>query len=205
MACAGCETPAHAFHTRVSSSTSEPRRAVLLFAEKDKGHKDRLARALYALDTAKDVIGARELLVICVDELWQTAGVKESARYTGAGTKLKILLGGVGANGVPLLPACPPLVAYMSLVSKENNLPAASVLQHGADLYKTLSKDAHAPLSVADGNPRLSVGVLSDGDRPGLAALGAIVRFTGRNLELYGLDGPDAGALKLPDPATPCP
>jgi hypothetical protein len=159
-----------------------------LLREKDARLSDRLvsharelAIAMHAADLARGVLNVRGLFEACVADVWRESGGLPDDRGS-VSDKLRQLLAAGPAR-------CPGLVAYMKVAAADNGVPEQDLLRQAGRLYEVLSERLHSDAASGAGTTRLPAAVFERSGRATMLALAAFVRFTGRNLALYGSDG----------------
>ena len=162
-------------------------------AEHAKVFASELARAKHDADVARGVVDARGLLEACIAELWALVASDPTVRMP-ASQKLARLL---GSDGKP--PASPALVAYLQQAAVDNGVPVETLMTQARKLYDVFSERLHTESASGDGTTRLPSDLFERSGRATMVALTAFVRFTGRTLELYDVDGA-ADELHLRDP-----
>jgi len=159
-----------------------------LLREKDARLSDRLvsharelAIAMHAADLARGVLNVRGLFEACVADVWRESGGLPDDRGS-VSDKLRQLLAAGPAR-------CPGLVAYMKVAAADNGVPEHELLRQAGRLYEVLSERLHSDAASGAGTTSLPAAVFERSGRATMLALAAFVRFTGRNLALYGSDG----------------
>ena len=154
-----------------------------------------LATSKYNADVASGILNVRELFEACLADIWRACGPSIYVRVSTS-QKLAQLL---SASGI----RCPGLLTYLHQAAADNGLPEEEVLQQARKLYEALSLRVHA--DVAEGTTRFfPAQVIDHMGGPATVALAAFVRFTGRDISLYGKDAASL-PLRLRRPPLSCP
>ena len=159
-----------------------------------------LAYAKYETDVANGILNVRGLFEACLADIWRVRG--PSAR-SGSRVSTTQKLAQVLSTNEPRL--CPGLLAYLDVAAADNGESEEEVLQQARKMYDALSSRVHA--DSPERTTRMPVKVIAHLGRPGVVALTAFVRFTGRDFALYGGDdGCTLLPLRLRPPphALPC-
>ena len=160
--------------------------------ERAKWYADALAHAKHETDIAYGAVTARSLFELCVNELYKNSSPAKSEGRATTQSKVERLL----ATDVR-----PDLLDYLDRAAHMNNVRSSELRDALRRMYANLSARLHAPApSDADSVTRVPSEVFGAASDVTTIALAALVRFTGRKLELYSVGEDRDIPLPLPPP-----
>jgi hypothetical protein len=152
-----------------------------------------LAAALHLADTARNVMGVRASLEVCIGDLWAFYGAGNKTR--GSTDRLRVLAKGL----------CPPLVEYVQEAAAANGIDPRKALDELPQLYHKLSAPMHRPGFEDD--VETPIDAILNGDPTTLLLVSCLFKMTRRELRLYRMDAGERVSvrLKLKEPPVPMP
>ena len=153
-----------------------------------------LAAALHREDTARNVMGVRASLEVCIGDLWAIYGASNKTR--GSTDRLRMLAKGL----------CPPLVEYVQEAAAANGIDPRKALDELPQLYHKLSAPMHRPGFEDD--VETPIDAILNGDPTTLLLVSCLFKMARRELRLYRMDGVGERVsvrLKLKEPPVPMP
>lgn len=145
---------------------------------------ERVAGALYDLDVARGILGARPLLEQSLLELRRrTARGGDGERSGGSKGAMAQVIDELLPAKAGAASSCPGLIAYLTVAAEDNAMSPEQVLRSAKELYSDLSKASHsAPIGMPSQLPEeLFIGWGAESR----LAFEAIVTFSGRRMSFY--------------------
>ena len=140
-------------------------------------------KALYDVDTSRQIIGVRASLEACIWDLWEKYAAGNKTR--GTTDRLRMLTKGL----------CPPLVEYVRESAIANDVDPRKALEELPLLYHALS----APMHQAGFEPdaEIPINATLNGNKTTLLLASCLYKMTRRELRLYRMHRGERMPVKL--------